>query len=236
MTPVKGKRETLKMKASIRYICGRCHNSHAENSLSHPVEMVPAFAIPPADLPLSWEGQMTCSTCHDIHASSEASHAQHRIPSLRRNAIGAELCAACHTDAANAAANNKKNHEPAMNFAHVKYTPDPKGGNIDRLSQMCLSCHDGGSLGGSADVQVRSGSWKHGTSFSGYDPQGSHPIGVKYRAAMRRGGLRPVSALNQAVKLIDGKVGCASCHNPFSKERYYLVVSSGRLCLECHDK
>lgn len=232
VTPVKGKRETLRMKASIQYLCSRCHSSHIENSISHPVEMTPLSALPPSDLPLSWEGKMTCSTCHDIHASSGGPRRY-----LRRNVTGSEFCSACHTRDASLAGNGS-GHVQTMGMAHMKYFPDVKGERIDGASLMCLSCHDG-SIGSSSDVQVKAGSWKHGASFSPYNPQGSHPIGVRYRTAMlKRGGLRPIGMLDPAIRLVDGKVGCCSCHDPFSKERYSLVMSNerSRLCLACHDK
>lgn len=244
ITPIKGKRETLKMKAPIQELCLRCHNSYLENSQTHPVEMAPRSAFPPADLPLSWDGKMTCSTCHDIHASSQGSLLQGR-GSLRRNVAGAELCSACHSAFANIDGNkNTKGHGPMMPVVHMnpmnmKYMPDTdvKGGRIDKISQMCLSCHDG-SIGANADSRISSGSWKHGGSFSNVDPQGNHPIGVKYRAAARRGGLRPIGALDRRIKLFEGRVGCSSCHDPYSQEPYYLAISNigSRLCLQCHDK
>jgi len=244
MTPIKGKRETLKMKAPIQELCLRCHNDYLENSQTHPVEMAPVSALPPADLPLSWDGKMTCSTCHDIHAASQAS-LPHGRGSLRRNVAGAELCSACHIGSANTRGNKKNDgHSSMMPVAHMnstnmKYIPaaDMKGGRIDKISRMCLSCHDG-SIGANADSRISSGSWQHGGSFSSIDPRGSHPIGVKYRAAARRGGLRPIGALNRAIKLFEGRVGCSSCHDPYSKEPLYLVMSNAgsKLCLECHDK
>jgi predicted CXXCH cytochrome family protein len=244
MTPIKGKRETLRMTAPVRYLCSRCHSSHIENSLSHPVEMVPVSAIPPADLPLSWDGYMTCSTCHDIHAASHDTLLTGR-GSLRRNVSGAELCSACHTASAGAAGSKgSTKHTAMMPLAHVnsknmKFVPDTdlRGGKIDKISKMCLGCHDG-SVGSDVNAPVRSGSWKHGGSFSSQDPQGSHPIGMKYRGAAKRGGLRPMGMLDRAIKLVDGRVGCPSCHDPYSKERAFLVMSNNgsRLCLQCHDK
>ena len=242
MTPVKGKRETLKMTAPIRDLCSRCHSKHIENSLSHPVEMAPVSAIPPADLPLSWDGYMTCSTCHDIHASHDSLLPQ---GSLRRNVSGSDLCSACHratTDTAGGKGTGR--HVAMMPFAHVsgtnmKFAPDanPRGEQIDKISQQCLGCHDG-SVGTDLTVQVSAGSWKHGSTFSSQDPQGSHPIGVKYRGAAKRGGFRPIGMLDKKIRLIEGRVGCPSCHDPYSKERAYLVMANNgsRLCLQCHDK
>ena len=49
-TPVKGKRETLRMTASVETLCRRCHKK-SEDALSHPVEMAPVSMVLPADLP-----------------------------------------------------------------------------------------------------------------------------------------------------------------------------------------
>ncbi len=224
--PVKGNRETLRMTAPIPQLCGRCHGDRT--ALSHPVEIKPSTATLPGDLPLSWEGKMTCSTCHDIH-SEEARR------SLRRPVSGAAFCSACHGSGFAA----EPGHTASIGRAHLmKYTEDREKSRVDSVSRGCLGCHDG-SLGLNDDVQIRSGSWSHGKSLSRYDPQGSHPIGINYRRALlKRGGLRPVERLNPAIKLIDGKVGCPSCHDPFGTEKRKLAVANNRsqLCLECHDK
>ena len=229
--PVKGKRDTLRMVASVKSLCARCHDKQ-ENAISHPVEIVPARVVPPVDLPLSWEGKMTCSTCHDIHSAP--------IPGfggkwlfLRRQTVGAAFCSSCH---AGADTGKGDSHTQALGVAHMKYIPSAEGTRIDKASMTCLSCHDG-SLGSANDVN--SGSWKHGVRMSPFDPEGSHPIGVNYARAMRKhGGLRPVSQLNPAIKLIDGKVSCRSCHDMYATTYKKLVVtmSGSRLCFECHDK
>jgi predicted CXXCH cytochrome family protein len=232
-TPIKGKRETLAMRAPVRDLCIRCHKSYLDNALTHPVGMVPSNATVPADMPLSWDGKMTCSTCHDIHASPPGVSSSTRAY-LRRNAIGAELCFACHGKTAGSGGNK---HTAGMTVAHMKFTPsvDKSAERIDKVSQMCLGCHDG-SLGTEANSQISAGSWKHGSSFSPLDPQGSHPIGMKYRAAERRGGFRSAGSLNKAIRLVGGKVGCSSCHDPFSRLPFLLVVSNATLCTECHNK
>jgi predicted CXXCH cytochrome family protein len=233
--PVKGKPETLAMKASLTVLCGRCHQTHLTNSVSHPTDVVPNQATPPPDLPLSWEGKVNCSTCHDIHAGV-LNDAPVNAKMLRRDASGVSFCAACHVHDPQTAGSG--GHIGQVGIAHMRYSADAvPGSKIDKVSSMCLSCHDG-SVGGQSPVQVSSGSWQHGVAMSRYDPQGSHPIGIKYLAAYRRsaGGLRAPASLNPAIKLIDGRVGCPSCHDIYSGEKSRLVVANARLCTECHDK
>lgn len=228
--PVKGKRETLRMTASIDTLCRRCHVKN-DDPLSHPVEMTPVNITPPADLPLSWEGKMTCATCHDIHALPQpgfdgGSHY------LRRGVTGQAFCGACHRDSA--IPEEGGSHARALGMAHMRYV-EGAGGRIDSVSLACLSCHDGTLA---TKAEVKSGTWRHGSAFSsGYDSQGSHPIGVTYRRAMKRGRLHSMKGLNPKIKLINGKVGCTSCHDIYSKQGKMLVMSNegSRLCLACHD-
>jgi len=44
--------------------------------------------------------------------------------------------------------------------------------------------------------------------------------------------------LPRELRLYDGKIGCGTCHNAFSKEKSMLVINNrrSRLCLECHIK
>lgn len=233
--PVKGRRETLKMVAPVSFLCRRCHGE-MEDGVSHPVEIVPVDAVLPADFPLSWEGKMTCSTCHDIHASRASSLASFGAPamSLRRPVAGAALCSACH--GLERQGSPAGGHALAMGKAHMRFKPDSARGTLDPISRECLSCHDG-SLGSAESVG--SGMWEHGAPLSRFDPRGGHPVGVDYMLAKaRRGGLLPVGALNPAIKLIEGKVSCSSCHDPYSRERKKLVMSmsGSKLCLSCHDK
>jgi predicted CXXCH cytochrome family protein len=231
--PVKNDRGTLTMTSPIGTLCRRCHAQSKDDSLSHPVGMRPAHIALPADLPLSREGEMTCVTCHDIHSTPPPDH-EGRWYFLRRDLTGRAFCASCHPGG-DVVPGRLSGHAREMGRAHMKYV-EGQGGLIDSVSMGCLSCHDG-TIGNRSDVQT--GIFRHGVSSAGFDPQGSHPIGVKYRRAMReRGGLRPVRQLNHRIRLIDGMVGCVSCHDPYSKEKNRLVVdnSGAKLCLECHDK
>lgn len=216
------------MTAPVSILCGRCHRT-LEDTLTHPVEIVPTQVTVPADLPLSLDGKMTCSTCHDIHAEPGRLVGVARAM-LRRQITGQALCAACHIG-------NGIGHAEMIGRAHMKYRySEDAGMPIDGVSRGCLSCHDG-SIGSTETVTV--GTWEQGIPITRFDSRDSHPIGVDYlRASVRRRGLRPLGLLNPAIKLIDGKVGCSSCHNLFSKEPHKLVMSNSgsRLCLACHEK
>lgn len=227
-TPVKGRRDTLRMTAPVSVLCGRCHRT-LEDTFTHPVDIVPTRVAVPADLPLSLDGKMTCSTCHDIHAEPDYVFGAARAL-LRRQTTGQALCAACHSG-------NGFGHAEMMGQAHMKYRAGKEAGlRIDSVSRTCLSCHDG-SIAVADTVTV--GMWEHGVPFGRFDPRGSHPIGVDYlRAFAKNRGLRPMGALNPAIKLVNGKVSCISCHDLYSKEPHKLVMSNSgsRLCLACHDR
>ncbi len=77
----------------------------------------------------------------------------------------------------------------------------------------CLACHDGMLAGGVGG------------------PEGH--IDVYYMA-----GKKFNAALDRRIILIDGRVTCISCHDPYSSEPKRLVMSNhrSRLCLECHRK
>lgn len=201
----------------IDFLCSECHDNLG---LSHPSGMKPSMRIPDR-FPLDWAGRMTCATCHDVHDSSE---------SLRGEKKGRVFCYTCHRGAMG-------RHRGSEQPAHSRMRVDVRGfevvnpeNPIDRLSMECLSCHDS-TLGRSADVKIGSGIWSHGNGVS-------HPIGVEYMKAYRDGGFKHRSSINPSIRLFDGKIGCGSCHNIYSKERFYLAISNrgSALCLACHKK
>jgi predicted CXXCH cytochrome family protein len=208
-------------KIFIREIDFLCKDCHGELGLSHPSGMKPFMPIPDG-FPLDWTGRITCATCHDVHGSSE--------PLLRGEQRGKVFCYACHKG-------NMGGHDGSGQHAHSRSDSGGKafeildqGNPIDRLSMECLSCHDS-SLGRSANIRIGSGIWDHGNGSS-------HPIGVEYAKAYRRGGLRPPSSINPSIRFFEGRIGCGSCHNIYSKERFYLAINNrgSALCVACHKK
>lgn len=210
-----GKRVFVK---EIDFLCTDCHT---DLGLSHPSGMKPSMLLP-AEFPLDWTGKMTCATCHEVHGGNEAL--------LRGETRGRAFCYACHKGA-------MEGHAGSGQPAHSRSAGEVQGfevieeGNpIDRLSLECLSCHDS-ALVSSANVKVGSGIWNHGNG-------NAHPVGVAYMKAYRKGGFRHPVSINPSIRLFDGRIGCGSCHNIYSKEKFYLAISNrgSALCLECHKK
>ncbi|HBB40986.1 MAG: hypothetical protein COW73_01435 [Nitrospirae bacterium CG18_big_fil_WC_8_21_14_2_50_70_55] len=201
-------------------VCGGCHPENTR--LSHPLGMVPSMAIP-ADLPVDAYGRVTCTTCHLHHDQIVATGSG--LGSLRRPSIAA-LCRSCHRNEA------VLNHRGTLPFAHAAGRDtdalDPRG--IDRRSLACLGCHDGlhPEIGSARSGRVRA---------AGLSMNTSHPIGVELAERGRPGGRgawrQPV---DERIHLFDHRVGCPSCHDPFSPAPEKLVMDNhgSRLCFGCH--
>lgn len=212
----------------IDNLCEDCHQ--LSQGLTHPTGMKPTMEIP-EDFSLDWMGRMTCSTCHDIHQETEANSYPYL---LRRPTAGKTFCVSCHRELSEDG--ELFEHKFVLGMAHLepKFYISNSNTPIDYISIKCLSCHDG-TIGKLAEnTVVGSGEWQHGKSIGV-----SHPIGIDYRLATTLNHeLRAPESLNPAIMLIEGKVGCGSCHNIFSKHPNLLVMDNRRsaLCLECHLK
>ncbi|MFQ5328996.1 MAG: hypothetical protein ACE5D4_03285 [Thermodesulfobacteriota bacterium] len=98
------------------------------------------------------------------------------------------------------------------------------GAPLDSESTRCLSCHN---------------------DSVPYDTADHHPVGVAYSKA---------ATLNPSIQLFNGRVGCATCHVPYSKADHQtlterrsaipsipdplLIMDNRRseLCQACHNK
>jgi len=213
-----------------RSSCSICHQF--EPLFSHPVGVVPSMSVP-SDLPLS-RGRMTCTTCHEEgDCRSPAGGATGR-PGLRNALTATELCARCH-DPSDTGRSHL--HGAALDRAHLAWPENLSAhsgtriladGAFDVQSAACLSCHDGFVA---SDVTHEIGALRGLRGLGN-----SHPIGVEYEP---NGGnaLRPAEQLDRRIQLFDNRVGCGSCHSPYSSEDALLVLSNqrSRLCLSCHD-
>ena len=206
----------LKKMSTVARRCSECHRLNPRTS--HPVGMVVQAGVPEV-FPLDESGRMTCLSCHWAHPSDEEGEPE---ALLRTDATA--MCAGCHVQAFDVAEADR--HAMAFREAHTKAEAGNRTiGGIHERSLVCLSCHEDFTP---TDSSSRDGKrWK------------SHPIGVSYPAGGGpRGDFRPRNALGTAVRLLDGKVECESCHNLYSKIEPYLVMSNrgSRLCLSCHNK
>lgn len=211
----------------ISVMCKGCHKGVQE--MSHPVDVKPSMQVT-EKFPLDWKGDVTCATCHPIHQQGYGDF------HLRARASGEAFCTLCHSSL------DKDIHRAAMGTAHVssstgaKYVAWINENTLDELSLKCMSCHDAAFSRDSLVEPPPSPGLFHNNSELGL----SHPIGVSYIEAKRKyqGAYRNMEELPPQIKLFGGQVGCGSCHNPYSKQHYELVMSNERsaLCLACHVK
>jgi predicted CXXCH cytochrome family protein len=222
----------------------RCESCHAAAvGFSHPVDVVPSMTVP-AELPLL-DGRITCITCHDN--SSAALHRQARAEGtdlLRMPSSDGRLCSACH-DAMSPRRGDR--HALMLQRAHLRWPEDPERGGaapssdapramFDPQSGTCLSCHDGSVA---PDIGHETAGFAIGNGGALGFP-GNHPIGVEYpRTAPDRKGppLKDPSILDDRIRLYNDRVGCLTCHSPYSSQRGLLVLpnAGSALCLNCHD-
>lgn len=222
--PAAGQKDIFVLDIDV--LCRRCHDISVKNS--HPSRVaVPSGMAVPATFPLDWDGRITCTTCHDPHIKDLAAN-----PDMLRGGMGGRtFCEQCHP----ALATSSDRHLMMASFAHQgtakTASAETLGKGLDEVSLACLGCHEGSvgpaagySLGGQKGLDFR------GTNFS-------HPIGLNYAsAAARDRKLRSPDDLPSFIGLVDGKLGCSSCHSPFSHQPNMLVESNERsaLCFECH--
>jgi predicted CXXCH cytochrome family protein len=201
--------------------CMGCHPD-VNQSLSHSVDIAPAISIP-GDMPLV-NGRMGCITCHYFHPFSDK-HKNRSGNLLRRSGKGALFCNACHPV-------DVKGHVVFENIHRDSFRLSTRNRSLDVYTLQCVECHDRylDRSFGSTTTRKRSpfaAGWKH-------------PVGVSLEriAARKPRKFNHPYALPQEIRLYDGKIGCGTCHNAFSKEKSMLVMSNwrSRLCLECHKK
>lgn len=217
--------EKLLFIKGITQICLDCHD--LSEAVSHPVDIVPSMLVPD-DLHLDWEGRMTCATCHDIHQQKRKSLFGKGYFFLRRVETGKAFCTSCHYKVL------EEKHKADLDVAHIslEYREANEGDEIDKASADCLECHDD-TVSRHERKRIVTGIWDHG--IDGF----SHPIGVRYpdsKSPLSRKKFTEVTEIPPQIKLIDGKISCITCHDPYSTEKGQLVISNkrGALCLACH--
>ena len=209
------------IKSDVTYSCEICHSDYSA-SQSHPSDVQPTLSIP-NDLPLM-NGRMTCLTCHYAHADKKRQCSRKHY-FLRRPVRGIIFCSSCHKI-------NEKRHIEFRNVHKGVYEETDIATRIDSMSLECIECHD--SLLSEPRNTLGAGRWNHFTR------EFAHPIGISYNDAIRdkTNKFRSEHTIRKEVKLYNGKIGCGTCHNVYSKERAMLSMNNagGRLCTECHIK
>jgi len=159
-----------------------------------------------------------------------------------------EVCIFCHTP------HNASPVQPLWNrdlpvSAYKVYSSSSlvaTPGQPTGSSKLCLSCHDGtialGSVLSSNQPLVMANgviTLPPGATNLGTDLSGDHPISFTYDSnlAVKNGNLIDPGALPTQVKLENGQLQCASCHDPHDDSRgSFLVMSNtnSQLCNSCH--
>lgn len=204
--------------------CLQCH--HFEPGLTHPVDVAPASTAA-LNLPLE-NGLVTCFTCHD----APADHTDGRSAvGVRSTLSSAGLCVECHRGAPPL---TKGIHALTTGKAHL--TPGNSiqtstGQGLDSESRNCMSCHDGAAA---------SDAGSHAVRFADDRPAADHPVGIPMKNSLRSEPsdfkLANVNRLDKRLRLVNGSVGCGSCHSVYSAERAQLAIPNrgSKLCLSCH--
>ncbi len=208
-------------KPVLSSVCSNCHADRGQ-SLSHPYDIPPETDVP-ADMPLV-DGKLTCITCHFVHPVSVRHKAYTRYR-LRRPGRGAIFCSACHRI-------DEKGHMYFENIHQGSYRKTNTFGALDEYTLQCIECHDRHITDPSE--RMGSGKWKH------FSSKLNHPVGIPFTkiASGKPRKFNSPNLLPGEIRLYNGKIGCGTCHNVFSKEKRMLVLSNykSRLCLECHKK
>ncbi|MBI1911296.1 MAG: hypothetical protein HYS21_04790 [Deltaproteobacteria bacterium] len=114
------------------------------------------------------------------------------------------------------------------------------GLSLDPQSMECVSCHE-------SSISAATGQACHMGSCE-------HPVAADYASlSLKNPGLVRPASLNPAIKLENNRMGCLSCHIPYSKANHELLSAvrknaSGpdpmlaldntlsKLCTSCHKK
>lgn len=216
-----------------------CHEY--DRVMNHPVGVFAAGPIP-SSMPLSGS-TITCLTCHlETGSADTAANLDSGTPSRIHVPQEADFCGSCHYRLGGG--QKERAHWRASTFAHLQWitpgvnTTEKQGrssGRVDDESRMCMSCHQNVTVSIPAPNETRAQKKARWAKTS------DHSIGMDYRQTALSSGAGKEYKYplfeNGHIRFFDGKVGCGSCHSPYSKLKNNLVMSNhhDRLCLQCHD-
>jgi predicted CXXCH cytochrome family protein len=221
MCHVDEKNDPMNIKPDITGACSNCHTDIKETQ-SHPTDLYPTMTIP-KDMPLT-DGMLTCITCHFVHPDEESLFRK-KDYFLRRFARGPLFCDICHML-------DERGHVISQKIHTGSFTETDPSVRLDKVSLECIQCHD--NYINESSRNLGAGRWDH------FGSKITHPIGVSYmEASMKKmRDYRGESMLRKEIRLFNGKLGCGTCHNIYSKIPKMLVMDNAgsRLCRECHMK
>lgn len=220
-------KEPRNLRAPVTDICSECHEQATLKS-SHPVDVYPTNTSIPPELPVRG-GMITCSTCHDIHGEG-LNVFREKTYYLRGSSTGRHFCIYCHKQGI-----SMEGHTDVIDVAHMgsRFKVTNPYEPLDPISKECISCH-GGIVGKAVTFEPGSGVWTH------EDAAFSHPVGINYEESREQridSMLKPSSLIDKRINFYEGKIGCGSCHDLYSKGQRTLVMSNkgSRLCTSCHE-
>lgn len=112
------------------------------------------------------------------------------------------------------------------------YAAQGKTFTLDRMTIACLECHGKTLI---VDNDQR-GEEVLERGFHGV--LGKHAIGLNYHEMVlsRPGSFKKPDPKKNNIIFVGGKLGCVSCHNPFSSLPFHLnaLEKDQALCKECH--
>ncbi len=197
-------------------LCTGCHGG--ATVAGHPSGFHPERPLSTA-FPLDRDGRMTCSTCHALHGDDPGL--------LRVSSTGEDFCRSCH-DAGFFDSMPDKGESLLMSAHFDAWSRS--SASLDPYSQRCIICHDDRMPSGRQVAALG-----QSDAPAGPAPRGAnHPIGADYDEAARSGSYRPRSALADEMLLPNGRVGCVSCHVPYSQDHARKPRTENGLCLDCH--
>jgi len=157
----------------------------------------------------------------------------------------AGVCVFCHTPHNASPTRALWNHAlPAVSYQ--LYSSPTLKAQLDQptgSSRLCLSCHDGILAMGNLRVPPPGGQPGlgplTGSDLLGTDLSDDHPISFAYDSllALNSGQLADPLSLPPTVRLEDGQLQCASCHDAHEDQRPMFLRADNRfgaLCTACH--
>jgi predicted CXXCH cytochrome family protein len=216
----------------VDQLCIFCHPDSGQRS--HPSGIYPAKNLP-SQFPL-FRDKLVCVSCHFPHKNykqidSDIQEMELGPYLLRAREAGKLFCHQCHQG--DFVSFKVDSHALSLKRAHSGALSYELKDSVDDNSRECLSCHDG-TLSVESATQIRGVNWEHSKDIGL-----SHPISVDYAEVYFKKSrtFHPPQALDSKIRLINGKIGCETCHDHYSELEKKLVMDNfrSRLCLSCHN-